>query len=218
MPAQVGPQMYRVAQWLAAVASQKDLMNLTGLVADRRGPRHALQAAEILKARAIRTDLAQQAGSDFGPRSRQGAKELVIGMLGKEFLDLSAVGIDLVLERAQHAGPCQSQPALGPGQSLAGDELSGSREDFHALLVGFRTCQFVAVEELLPFAFACRLQSLRRGEGFDEGPGGWQRPVLKGFQRRGVVFVQGALELVDERSALLDQPDLVAAEQAQLSH
>src|SRR6516162_2999840 len=112
--------MYRVAQWLAAVASQKDLMNLTGLVADRRGPRHALQAAEILKARAIRTDLAHQAGSDFGSRSRQGAKELVIGMLGKEFLDLSAVGIDLVLERAQHAGPCQGQPALGPGQSLAG--------------------------------------------------------------------------------------------------
>src|SRR6516164_535975 len=97
--------MYRVAQWLAAVASQKDLMNLTGLVADRRGPRHALQGVEILKARAIRTDLAQQAGSDFGPRSRQGAKQLVIGVLGKELLDLSAVGIDLALERAQHAGP-----------------------------------------------------------------------------------------------------------------
>jgi hypothetical protein len=34
---------------------------------------------------------------------------------------------------------------------------------------GAWTCQFVAVEELLPFAFACRLQSLRRGEGFEWG-------------------------------------------------
>src|SRR6516164_4003181 len=96
--------MYRVAQWLGAVASQKDLMNLTGLVADRRGPRYALQGVEILKARAIRTDLARQAGSDFGPRFRQGAKQLVIGVLGKELLDLSAVGIDLALERAMAKG------------------------------------------------------------------------------------------------------------------
>ena len=63
-----------------------------------------------------------------------------------------------------------------------------------------------------------RYQSLRCGEGFHEGPRARQCPVFKGLQSRWVIFAQGALELIDERGALFDQGDLVAAEQAQLGH
>jgi len=59
-------------------------------------------------------------------------------------------------------------------------------------------------------------------------PAGWgrlprrprarHRPVFKGLQSRWVIFAQGALELIDERGALLNKGDLVAAEQAQLGH
>ena len=49
LPAQVGPQMHGVAQRLVALSSQMDLVDLTALVADRRGASQALEAAWILK-------------------------------------------------------------------------------------------------------------------------------------------------------------------------
>ena len=52
-PAEVGPQMHGVSQGLVAVASDKHLVDLAGLVADGGGPGQALEAAWILKARAI---------------------------------------------------------------------------------------------------------------------------------------------------------------------
>src|SRR6478735_2375396 len=107
---------------------------------------------------------------------------------------------------------------LFTGKGLAGDEPGGTCKDFHPLFIGLRSRQTLSMEELLPLAFASRCQSLRGGESFHEGPSARQCPVFKGLQSRWVIFAQGALELIDERGALLDQGDLVAAEQAQLSH
>ena len=56
------------------------------------------------------------------------------------------------------------------------------------------------------------------GKSFHKGPSGRQRPVLKGFQSRRIVFLQSALELVDQGGALLDQGDFVAAKQPQLGN
>src|SRR6267142_4650630 len=140
----------------------------------------------------------------------------MIGMLRKELLNLGTVGVDLALEHAQHSHARQSQATLGAGKGLAGDEPGGMRKDFYPLLIGLRSRQVLSMEELLPLAFASRCQSLRGGEGFQEGPRAQHCPVFKGLQSRWVIFAQGALELIDERGALLDQGDLVAAEQAQL--
>ena len=204
-------------QELIAEPAQIDFVDLSGLVADRSRSSQALQTVRI-KALAIRADLAQQARGDLGTRSGQRTKEIVIGMLGKELLDLGAVGLNLVLEQAQHPRAGQRQSALGAGEHCAGDELARPREDFHAFGVGLRPDKLMAVQELFPFAFASRDERLRSGEGFDKSPGARQCPVLKGFQCRRIIFVQRALELVDQGGALLNQRDLVAAKQPQLGH
>src|SRR6476646_5382759 len=74
----------------------------------------------------------------------------MIGMLRKELLNLGTVRVDLALEHAQHSHPRQSQATLGASKRLAGDELGGTRKDFHPLLIGLRTRQLLSVEELLP--------------------------------------------------------------------
>ena len=130
----------------------------------------------------------------------------MIGMFCKELLNLGTVRVDLALEHAQHSHARQSQATLGTSKGLAGDELGGMRKDFHPLLIGLRSRQTLSMEELLPLAFASRYQSLRGGEGFQEGPRARQCPVFKGLQSRWVIFAQGALKLIDERGALLASP------------
>src|SRR6267142_2020555 len=142
----------------------------------------------------------------------------MIGMLCKELLNLGTVRVDLALEHAQHSHTRQSQATLGTGKGLAGDEPGGMRKDFHPLFIGLRSRQTLSMEELLPLSFASRYQSLRGGESFQEGPCARPCPVFKGLQSRWVIFAQGALELIDERGALLNKGDLVAAEQTQLGH
>ena len=143
---------------------------------------------------------------------------MVIGVLGKELLDLGAVGGDLLLEHAQHPGAGERQPALGAGEHFPGDELAGPGEDLHAFGKGLRPRQFVAVEELFPFAFAGRLERRRGGKGFQEGPGCRQCPVLEGFEGGRIIFLQSTLELIGQSGAFLDQGHLVAAKQPQLGH
>src|SRR4030095_5809772 len=102
----------------------------------------------------------------------------MIGMLCKELLNLGTVRVDLALEHAQHSHTRQSQATLGTGKGLDRDELGGTRKDFHPLLIGLGSRQFLSVEELLPLAFASRYQSLRGGGGFQERPPGPPGPVL----------------------------------------
>ena len=110
-------------QGLIAESAQIDFVDLPGLVAYRRCAGQALQTVRI-KALAIRADFAQQARGDLGTRSGQGIKEIVIGLLGKELLDLGAVALNLVLEHAQHPRAGQREWALGAGEHFARDELA----------------------------------------------------------------------------------------------
>jgi hypothetical protein len=72
------------------------------------------------------------------------------------------------------------------------------------------------MQELLPLAFAGLRELLGRGKDLDEAPGVILGPVLKGLHSRRVIFAQGGLELVDQRGALFDERDLIAAQQPQL--
>ena len=91
-------------QRLVAVSPQIDFMDLTGLVANRSGPGQSLSSVWIIKAGAIGADFAQQAWGDRWTGSGQRTKEMVIGMLRKELLDVGAVGLDLALVHAPATG------------------------------------------------------------------------------------------------------------------
>jgi hypothetical protein len=54
---------------------------------------------------------------------------MMIGMLGKELLDLGTVSFNLALEHAQHPSAGERQTTLGAGEHLSGDKLVGPRED-----------------------------------------------------------------------------------------
>src|SRR5215207_7436170 len=136
----------------------------------------------------------------------------MIGMLGEELFDLVPVSINLALEGAQHPGTCERHSASGASDRVTGNELAGTRNDFHAPLIGLSPGQLVAVKELLPFALTRGLERMRCGEAFHKGPGTRQGPVIEGFHGRWIVFMQSTLELVDESSPLLNQGDLIAAE------
>lgn len=183
LPSEMSPEMDGGAQGLMAESAQIDFVDLPGLVAHRGGAGQRLESVSI-KALAVRADFAKQARGDFGTRSGQRTKEIVIGMLGKELLDLGAVGLNLVVKDAQHPRAGQRQSALGAGEHFARDELARPRENFHAFGIGLRPDKLMAVEELFPFAFPGRGERLRGGEGFDKSPGARQRPVLKGFEGR----------------------------------
>jgi hypothetical protein len=52
---------------------------------------------------------------------------------------------DLALEHAQHSHAPKSQPTLGTSKGLAGDQLGGTRKDFHPLLIGLLTGRDAAI-------------------------------------------------------------------------
>ena len=81
---------------------------------------------------------------------------------------------------------------------------------------GLRAVELVGVEEPLVLAPTGLHERRGVGERDDEPPGPLAGPVVEGVEGGGVVLVQGGAELVDECGALLDQRDLVAAEQAEL--
>ena len=70
-PTQVGPKMHSVAEQLVAVSPEIDLVDLSRLVADGSCSGQTLQGGWILKARAVRADLAQQSRGDLGSRAGQ---------------------------------------------------------------------------------------------------------------------------------------------------
>jgi hypothetical protein len=122
------------------------------------------------------------------------------------------------LEHPQHPDAGERQSTLAAGECLPGGQLAAPLKDLQTLGIGLRPRQLVRVEELFPFAFPGPRQRRRGGEDFDKGPSRWQRPVLKGFQGCRTVFLQRALELIDQSGAFFDQGDLVAAKQPQLGN
>ena len=66
------------------------------------------------------------------------------------------------------------------------------------------------VEKLFPLSFAGPLQYLGRRETLDKHPRTGRSPVLKSFQRCGVILGQSMAQLVNKGGALFDQMDFIA--------
>ena len=216
VPGAVGPEMHDVAQEFVALVAHLDFVDLPGLVADRAGAGQALEGLRLVEALRVGGDFAQEARGQEARGAGQGAEEAAVGMLLEEFFDLGAVFVQLALEQAQQAGQADGQQAFGGGDRRGTAEGLGTGEGFQRFFRRIRTPEFVFVQELFPAAAFAFEQDLGSGKLDDELPGRRPCPILKGLQGGGVVFAQGLLELVDQGGRLLDQADLVAAQEAQL--
>ena len=136
-------------------------------------------------------------------------------MLGKEGLDLATVFDELFFEDCKHFDEAQSQAALGVGHRFGAAELSGAFKSGDAPRLGLRPVEFVAMQEVFPFAFAGCGQGLRSGKAFDEFPGFGMGPVIECFQGGGIVLVERGLQCVDQFGPLGDELLLITAKQAE---
>jgi hypothetical protein len=212
----LGPEMDGMAQNLVTLVTDADAVNLAGLETDRSRSGDALQGLGVLEAIGVAADFAQQARGQRLGRAGQRAKEVMVGMLLEESFDLLAVEIQLELEGFEQPGQTNSQQALGRGHGRGAAEEAGVLEDFHSFGGRFRPPQFLGVEEFFPASLAGRGQFFRGGKLEDKGPAKRLRPVLEGLKSRRIILDQRLLELVDQGGALLDQTDLVPAQQLEL--
>lgn len=99
--AQIGPEMDRRAQPVVAGVAQVLVASLTGSDSDRSGSGQLLQSLRAGKAGAIIADLSEQTRAEFGASTREGAKQIVVGMPGVSGLDLPAINRELRVERQE---------------------------------------------------------------------------------------------------------------------
>jgi hypothetical protein len=140
----------------------------------------------------------------------------MVGRLFKERCDLLAVLVQLALQGVEQLGQTDGQQALGRGHRRGTAEWAGVLEDFHPLGGRFRPPQLLGVEEFSPTSPASGRQLLGGGELEDKVPAKRLGPILEGLEGRWIILAQGLLELVDQGGALLDQAQLVTAQQLQL--
>lgn len=211
----VGPEMDDGAKVFVTMLAQKGFVNLARLKADRSRARDALEGFVIREAFWIDGQFGQQARREQRPGTGQGGEQRVVGVLTKEGLDHFPMVVDLSLQGAQDFGQAGGHLTLRRGDRRTAAELVRAGEDLQPARGGFRTPQQMRMQELFPATLAGLRQELRRGELENEIPGGRQHPLIKGFQRGGIIFLEGSLELVDQRGALFNEMDFVATQQPQ---
>ena len=209
----LGPKMDGVAQYFVALVADVNSVNLAGLETDRSGARDALQRFGVLEALRIAADFAQQSWGQSLGRARQGAKQVMVGVLFEKRLDLLTVLVQLELQGVEQFGQTDGQQTFGRGHRRRAAELAGVPEDSHSFGRRFRTPQLLGVEEFLPAPLTGGNQLFRGGELDDKVPAKGLRPILEGLECGRIILNQGLLELVDQGGALLDQADLVATQQ-----
>ena len=92
----------------------------------------ALQNLRItIEALAVIANLGEQARSDLGSRSRQRAKQIMIGMTGKELFDSLTVHSQLFIHRKEHLYQAQSQQTFSVGGGLSTGKFASVSEDLH---------------------------------------------------------------------------------------
>jgi hypothetical protein len=162
LPAVVRPQVYGGPQGFVAGPAQPHFMHRAGLVANRGGAGVTLEGLGRLKLLAIVAQFGQESRRQFGTGSRQRAEQVMVGVLGKEFLDLPAVVVQLRLQHPQLFGARHGQAALGLREGVRTAKLQGFGEKLQPFLVGFGPGQLVGVQEFFESGVC------RRGPG----PGG----------------------------------------------
>src|SRR5665213_2480175 len=152
------------------------------LPGDRRGAGVALQRLWIIKHRAVRTDLRQQAWGELFSCAGQGAEQVVVRVSGEQLVDPGAVLIELRLQRAKLLGAGDGTQALGRRDGGVGaGGLGGSFEKFHAFGRGLWAIELVGVKEFFPLVFAGAGQVMRRREREDELPRPAQSPIAVSY-------------------------------------
>ena len=94
----LSPEMNGVAEDFVTLVADVDPVDLTGLETDRGRAGDALQSFRVSEALGIAADFSQQSRGQGLGRPGQRAKQVMIGMLLEEGLDLFAVLIQLELE------------------------------------------------------------------------------------------------------------------------
>lgn len=129
----VGPQMDGMAHELVAGAAHTGPIDLAGLVINRGGTGQALEHLMGTVTGRIAANSGQEPwGQDF-PGSGEAAKQVVMGMVAEEGLDLLAVLFQLLLQGAQQLAEAQRQLALGRYDRTGGLELIGLGENGQAV-------------------------------------------------------------------------------------
>jgi hypothetical protein len=208
--------MEGVPQDFVALIAHPHPMDLPGLKAHWRRSRHTLQVGGVFKPVGVAADFSQQPRREGLGRSRQGAKEVAVGMLVKKGLDLLAVLVELVLHRAQHPGQADGQKAFGGGYGGGAAEAVCPLEYLHPFGGGVRPPKFLCVQEIFPAPASGLGQSVRCREPDDKIPAERFGPVVKSFQSGWKIFAESLLQLVDQGGALLDQADFIAAQELDL--
>jgi len=142
--------MHTVAQKFVAGPTHFGFTDATGLETNGCCSGKALQHLEGAITSGIRSDRGQKPGSQHLLGSRQTAKEIVIGMLGKEGFNLLTVFIQLLLERAQQLAQAQCQLAFGLGDRDRYFELIGLDENGQAFFQRLSSPEPMAMQELPP--------------------------------------------------------------------
>jgi hypothetical protein len=102
--AALSPKMDGVAQHFVALVADVNPVDLAGLQTHWSGAGDALQRFGVLEAPGIAADFTQQPGSQSPGHARQRTKQVMIGMLFKEGLDLLAVLVQLELQGVEQLG------------------------------------------------------------------------------------------------------------------
>ena len=124
-------------------------MDRPGLVADRRGAGVTLEYLGRLEPVTIVPQFGQQARRQLWTRSRQRAKQLMIGVLSEKLLDLFSVFFQLRFQEAQLFGACHGQTAFGLGEGVGGAKVGGFGEAFEPFFIRLGSIQLMGVEEFI---------------------------------------------------------------------
>src|SRR4029453_934714 len=213
-----GPEMESMAQESVALAANTNAVDLSTLEADGCRASQTLEGLRRGEALAVLTQFGEQARSERGAGAGQGAKEVMVGMASEEFLDTGAVRLQLVLELVKQRRQREGEATLGRHHGGRRFPLQNFGEGGQAMFGGLRTPQAVAMKELLPLAAPGLGEELRGWKGQEKIPRRWECPIVKGFERRRIVFLKCSDELVDQQGALLNEDHFIAAEQAQFQH
>src|SRR5215470_4074725 len=131
-------------------------------------------------------------------------------MTAEELLNALAIEAQLFFERKEHVDQREGQAAFGIGRGHATAQVGTVRKEFHPARAAFGAPKMPTVQEFFPTAFAGLFQSLGCREALHKHPRTHRSPVLKSFQRCGVILSQSMTQLVNESGALFDQSDFIA--------
>jgi len=154
---------------------------------------------------------ARSRGANYLLGTGQAAEQILVGMIFEQGLDLLAIEVQLLVQKAQEFAQAQGKLAFGFGDRLGGFELVSPGKDGQADLGRFWSPKLVDMQEFLPTPLAGLDQYLRRRKLDEEVPRKGTGPIIEGLQRCRIILDQRLLKLVDQQGALLNQSHLILA-------